>query len=605
MEDQYLHTGPASIRTAASHVQRHGQTLQQAVFAGIVDPGNLVMVREIVTPTVPAPDCGAAAPLNCDTAVFQDVLADYTITRNAAGAIIVNNVNPANANTADGIDTLTNIEQLQFTDQTILARTSRIAGVDLIAPTVALAAVTNGAAGTVTLSATAADNVGVASVQFVLDGTTVIGTATTGTAGVFSISFDTTTVANGPHTITAVATDAVGNSTTSAPQSITVENGAPAAPSSPLMSAATDTGSSSTDGITADSTPTFTGTAPGATSLTLLVDGSPAGTVAVTSGNWTITTATLADGAHTITAFATSGLVASGQSASRSITIDTTAPTAAITAPAASASVSGTVSVTGTASDAHGVANVQFQLDSVDLGAADATSPYAVSWNTTTATNGNHALSAIATDLAGNTADAAPSLVVVNNVVSTPPPGVPSVPDLAAASDTGASATDNVTRDTTPTFSGTSTNATSVAILVDGTVRVTGATGAGGAWTLTTPVLTNGVHAITARGISGALTSAVSCTALGAHRHRGTHRRNAERVGPDRPAGVGCRHLHPAAARGLDVNRRRLGHRQLPVAAGHRRRRCLRQPDPRNADHDRDHAAAGTGHPVPLPRPRD
>ena len=43
-----------------------GMTLQQAVFAGLVDPGNLVAVREIVN-TVTAPsDCSAAVPVNCD-----------------------------------------------------------------------------------------------------------------------------------------------------------------------------------------------------------------------------------------------------------------------------------------------------------------------------------------------------------------------------------------------------------------------------------------------------------------------------------------------------------------------------------------------------------
>ena len=121
-----------------------------------------------------------------------------------------------------------------------------------------------------------------------------------------------------------------------------------------------------------------------------------------------------------------------------------------------------------------------------------------------------HVLSAIGTDAAGNAASSALSSVTVNNVVATPLPGVPSVPNLVNASDSGASNTDNVTNDTTPTFSGTSTNSTSVAILVDGVVRVTGAPAAGGAYTLTTPALTNGAHAITARGINGANTSAVS-----------------------------------------------------------------------------------------------
>ncbi|HEY4608646.1 MAG TPA: hypothetical protein VIH06_05560, partial [Ilumatobacteraceae bacterium] len=56
-----------------------GMTLQQAVFAGLVDPGQLVAVREIVTPTVPLADCGSADSLNCDTAVFSGPQTDYVV----------------------------------------------------------------------------------------------------------------------------------------------------------------------------------------------------------------------------------------------------------------------------------------------------------------------------------------------------------------------------------------------------------------------------------------------------------------------------------------------------------------------------------------------
>ena len=66
-----------------------GMTLQQAVFAGLVDPGNLVNVREISNTVTAAADCGAASPVNCDTAVFAGPLAQYTITTNAQGATVV------------------------------------------------------------------------------------------------------------------------------------------------------------------------------------------------------------------------------------------------------------------------------------------------------------------------------------------------------------------------------------------------------------------------------------------------------------------------------------------------------------------------------------
>src|SRR5262245_59650801 len=80
---------------------------------------------------------------------------------------------------------------------------------------------------------------------------------------------------------------------------------------------------------------------------------------------------------------------------------DTIAPTVALTAPT-TPFVSGTVTVTATATDNVGVAGVQFLLDNNSLGTEDLTSPYSISWNTTAASNGSHTLTARARDAAGN-----------------------------------------------------------------------------------------------------------------------------------------------------------------------------------------------------------
>lgn len=82
--------------------------------------------------------------------------------------------------------------------------------------------------------------------------------------------------------------------------------------------------------------------------------------------------------------------------------LDGTPPTATITAPANGAGVSGTVNVAATANDNVGVDRVEFLLDGALLG-SDATAPYAYAWNSATATNGSHVLTARAVDLAGNT----------------------------------------------------------------------------------------------------------------------------------------------------------------------------------------------------------
>ena len=79
-----------------------------------------------------------------------------------------------------------------------------------------------------------------------------------------------------------------------------------------------------------------------------------------------------------------------------------TPPTVSLTAPASGATASHVVSLAATASDDVGVQQVEFFLDgSTSLG-VDTTAPYLGSWNSTTASNGAHTLTARARDTAGN-----------------------------------------------------------------------------------------------------------------------------------------------------------------------------------------------------------
>jgi chitodextrinase len=94
---------------------------------------------------------------------------------------------------------------------------------------------------------------------------------------------------------------------------------------------------------------------------------------------------------------------------------DTTPPTVSLTAPAPGETVSGTVGLTASASDASGIAGVQFLLDGKALGAEDTTAPYGLSWDTTSAANGSHSLAARARDGAGNTATSTAVAVTVSN----------------------------------------------------------------------------------------------------------------------------------------------------------------------------------------------
>ena len=80
--------------------------------------------------------------------------------------------------------------------------------------------------------------------------------------------------------------------------------------------------------------------------------------------------------------------------------------------------MSGSITVSANASDNVGVVGVQFKVDGTNLGTEDTTAPYAIMWDTTTAANGTHTLTAVARDAAGNTTPSAPVTVTVNN----PPP---------------------------------------------------------------------------------------------------------------------------------------------------------------------------------------
>ncbi|MDO8572405.1 MAG: Ig-like domain-containing protein [bacterium] len=99
---------------------------------------------------------------------------------------------------------------------------------------------------------------------------------------------------------------------------------------------------------------------------------------------------------------------------------DTTRPTVSLSTPASGTTVSNTVTVSATASDNVGVIGVQFKIDNVNLGIEDTSTPYSVSWNTTSVGNGSHTLIAVARDNAGNTTTSVGSIVTVLNSIVLP-----------------------------------------------------------------------------------------------------------------------------------------------------------------------------------------
>ena len=160
-------------------------------------------------------------------------------------------------------------------------------GIDDIAPNIS--ASESGTSGTITLSATATDNVGVAKVEFYIDN------ALKGTVlyAPYRIELDSNTLANGKHTLLAKAYDGAGNIGTSSPVTFSVDNSS-VDNESPVISV-------SESGISGSIT--FTATASdnvGVTKVEFYVDNSLAGTDTTAPYSMNLDSKTLTDGSHTL-----------------------------------------------------------------------------------------------------------------------------------------------------------------------------------------------------------------------------------------------------------------------------------------------------------------
>jgi hypothetical protein len=95
-------------------------------------------------------------------------------------------------------------------------------------------------------------------------------------------------------------------------------------------------------------------------------------------------------------------------------------PQVLVVSPASGATVSGSIWVSGTSSDDHGVTGVQVFVDGSLVGttapAADGT--WSLAWDTTSVSNGAHSITAVATDTASQTAMSPAVSVTVSNVTS-------------------------------------------------------------------------------------------------------------------------------------------------------------------------------------------
>ena len=367
-------------------------------------------------------------------------------------------------------------------------------------PTVSISAPAGGAtvSGTVTVSATAASTVGMASVQFQVDG---VNSGAADTTAPYSLSWNTSTLANGNHTLTAVAKDTAGNSTTSAAVTVNVNN----VVAKPVVSI-----TSPVSGATVSGTITVSATATssiGIASVQFQVDGANVGAADTTAPyNFSWNSTTVANGSHVLTAVAKDTAGSTTTSTGVTVTVNSAAskPTVSITAPAAGATVSATVTVSATASSTVGIASVQFQVDGANVGAAVTVAPYNFSWNTTTVANGNHTLTAVAKDTAGNTTTSAGVTVNVNNVVAKPTVSI-------TAPTAGATVSATVTVSATAT---SSIGIASVQFQVDGVNSGAADTTSPYSLSWNTAAVANGNHVLTAvaKDTAGSTTTSAGVT---------------------------------------------------------------------------------------------
>jgi hypothetical protein len=315
---------------------------------------------------------------------------------------------------------------------------------DKTAPTVSLTSPASGStvSGTVAVTASASDNVGVSRVEFYVNNVL----QTTSTSSPYTFSWNTTSLINGSYTLSAKAYDAAGNVGTSSNVSVTSNN---------AVIAPTVSVTSPSSGSTVSGTVTVTASASantGVSKVEFYVNSVLQATDTSSPYSFSWNTAALANGSCILSAKAYDAAGNAGTSTNVTVTVnnDKTVPTVSLTAPTSGATVSGTVAVTASASDNVGVSKVEFYVNSI-LQTTVTGALYTFNWNTTAVANGSYTLTAKAYDAAGNVATSSNVTVTVNNINTAPTVSVTSPTSGATVSGTvvvtaNASANAGITR---------------------------------------------------------------------------------------------------------------------------------------------------------------
>ncbi|TLZ94836.1 MAG: hypothetical protein E6K04_01060, partial [Methanobacteriota archaeon] len=269
--------------------------------------------------------------------------------------------------------------------------------VDTAAPTIVLSAPAAGYVSTrnVLVTWTASDNVGLDHIEVSLDGGAPVTLAASAT------SYTLTGVPDGPHTISVLAVDLAGSSTSDSVD-VTVDATLPIASiTTPISGQILGTNSVMLTWTASDATS-------GIDHLEVSVDGGVATSLA--AGTTSYPFSGLSDGSHT---FRLRAVDRAGNSATTDVTVmvDVTKPTASITSPAASAYLaSHSVVVRWTAADP--TSGIDHYSVAIDGGAALTVDATATSYTFSGVADGPHTIRLTAVDRAGNTVLASVSVTV-------------------------------------------------------------------------------------------------------------------------------------------------------------------------------------------------
>ncbi|WP_162605085.1 Ig-like domain-containing protein [Geomonas oryzae] len=278
-------------------------------------------------------------------------------------------------------------------------------------PTTAVTYPANAAtvAGVVSVTADATDNVGVTKVEFYVNG--ALKATDTGTPYVFS--WDTTALTPGTYTLTTKAYDAAGNVGQSQSVTVTVANDLQA-PTVSLTSPGNNITVNGTVSIAANATDNV-----GVSRVEFYLNNALLGATNMAPYAYSWNTQSIANGVYNVTAKAydSAGNVGLSQVVTVNVSNDVTAPVVTLTSPAGGSTVSGTVSLTASATDNVGVSKVEFYQNNALIGTSS-TAPYSLSWNTALVANGTYTITAKAYDAAGNVGASQSASVTVSNAAS-------------------------------------------------------------------------------------------------------------------------------------------------------------------------------------------